>query len=194
MATATATKRRSIPAPEEVLGAQPYQLPTWLGAEPTGLDFIDGDLRERHIAACGVFAEAVEAEGLAVREQGAEGASHRAAVRAAVAVGSEPPVAPDPAVGEAKVSVAREDVGRAETALAEIAVEALATLRQRRVEVEPVLTHLSAALQHNLRAGPGGRIASRVEAVRAELATLESGPAIEIIPDTPAPTMTEETA
>jgi hypothetical protein len=176
-----ATKTRTA-APPEVLGAMPYQLPTWLGPEPTGLAFVD-ELRSRHRAACAVFAEAVDAEGATVREQGAEGAVHRASVRAAVAAGSEPPAALDPEVGQARVATAREDVRRAETSVAEIAVEALAELRRHRVEVEDVLTRLSPALQENLRRGPGGRIASRVEEVRRQLADLESGPSIEVFSD-----------
>jgi hypothetical protein len=178
-----ARARSTAAPPQAVPGSKDHEHPAWITSEPSGVGWVD-EVRERHLAAVTAFADAAAAEAEAVSAQRQDQAEHRAEVRRAVASGQEPPEPPDPAVAEAKVSVAREDVIGAQDALARVAIDALAALRapEHRAEIETLMVRFSPALRHSLREGPGGRISGRLAELRRELARLE-GPAIEVITD-----------
>jgi hypothetical protein len=168
-------------APPPVAGAAPHQRGGWIPSG-SGVDFVE-ELHERHAAACDEWALAVDHAGSVVDELEDEEAQHRAAVRDALAAGEPaPPLSADPAVGEAKLSLARESVVDCETALAEIVVEALAELRSRRRELEPVMATLPDALKAALSSGPGGRVNARLDALHREIESLNG---TEVITDQP---------
>jgi hypothetical protein len=181
------TKQRSAPdTPPPVAGAQPWQRPDWIPSG-TGIDFLD-ELHVAHAAACDEYGWAVDHAASVLDELEDEAAKHHLAVRAALAAGEPvPPLSADPAVGEAKLSLARESVVDCETVLAEFVVSALAELRARRRELQPVMATLPDALRSALSSGPGGRVNARLDALTREITALNG---TEIVTDEP----TEEAA
>jgi hypothetical protein len=170
--------KQDTAAPLVIQGALDYQRPDWLPETP--LDWVD-DLRKLHLAAVHGWAEAVESV-CDIADDAAEAqASHHRAVRAALAAGGEAPPPPsDPAVDQARISIAQEDAHDAEERLAEVVVDVLAVLRTRRRELDGHLAHFGAPLLQSLTIGPGGRTGVIAERLRRQLAELEGEPSIEV--------------
>jgi hypothetical protein len=170
-----------------IAGAPAWAQADWVtAAEEIEPEWLNSLLRQ-HRKAVAAYAERVGAEHAACDELSELESRHREAVRQELAAGRPAPPAPDPAVFEARLSIAREDVSRAETAVARVAVQVLGSLRKRRAEVGPK-SALGQALRESLERGPGGAsVASRIAKLRAELAQLEAaegGPIVDV--STPA--------
>lgn len=172
-------------------GASAHERADWLDALPP-LAFLQ-EVRARHQAAAHEWAAAVDRAGETRGGHAELEAGYRKSVRAAIAVGDEPPERPrglDAAAREARDAIALEDAHAARDDLSRVVIEALSVLREHVADVRPYFPALSPALLGSLSFGVSNRRALVTEQLRRHLTEFEATPAFEVLDagdDSPAP-------
>jgi hypothetical protein len=166
-----------------IAGQQTWESENWLLAG-TGLGWLD-ELREKHIAAVRLWHSDVAGVVSLQTEIDEAARAWRRAVRDACAVGEDPPPGIDPAIGQARLEIAREDSVASRDSLSEVAIEALTELRkpERRLELEPHFGECSEGLRSALVAGPGGLVEQARAKLREQMERLDDGPPIADLSD-----------
>jgi hypothetical protein len=167
-----------------VSGLEPWETEDWV---PSGDDLPAwlAELRERHRAALDEFAKSIAGVTDTEADVEASARAWRREVQAAVAEGREPPKREaGEVIGEARVAVAREDAGYARRVLAEVGVEVLTAIRERRDEfINDFYFRSSVALRHAIGRGPNGL----TEADRQRIARATAGESEDSMPDVSDP-------